>query len=154
MQNEFFFHFFIIFIFYCKVPKQWEAISFDKLSSHHFESIKQKSQLTVLILLQTFKEGKVFICFTEKLYNMFVEDLKKNLIKWNKICFRINMSKSMKISVEAEIHGVTCPGVWFSCKIPGWTKSWIKLLTKDSLNLGGFFSSSSIHLLPWISLQN
>ncbi len=28
------------------------------------------------------------------------------------------MSKSMRVSVEVDVHSVTCPGVWFPCKSP------------------------------------
>ena len=28
------------------------------------------------------------------------------------------MSKSIRISVEVDVHSVTCPGVWFPCKSP------------------------------------
>ena len=28
------------------------------------------------------------------------------------------MSKSIRVSVEVDVHSVTCPGVWFPCKSP------------------------------------
>ena len=36
---------------------------------------------------------------------------------WKSIIF-FKMSKSMRVSVEVDVHSVTCPGVWFPCKSP------------------------------------